>query len=149
MSPSEDKKKRGGARKGAGRKKQAPPPAALDGRSAEARGIAHRVLQRARSEELWYLLIQRECTRLGIEIEDGKLVTPENGTIDSGDFQGSFSILPLFNVLKYLECRDQGNPVDTVNHVHDKPFEMNVNVSMAEIVREVRQRKENYERGRK
>ena len=42
-----------------------------------------------------------------------------------------------------------GEPVATVNHLHDKPIDLNVNVSMAEIVREVRLRKQEYERGRK
>jgi hypothetical protein len=47
---------------------------------------------------------------------------------------------------KYLWDRDSGKPVDTVNHVHDKPIDLNVNVSMAEIVRKVRLRKQEYER---
>jgi hypothetical protein len=41
-----------------------------------------------------------------------------------------------------------GKPVQTVNHLHDKPIEMNVNLSIAEIVRKVRQRKQEYERSR-
>ena len=41
-----------------------------------------------------------------------------------------------------------GKPVQTVNHVHDKPIDLNVNVSIAEVVRKVRQRKEEYERSR-
>lgn len=39
-----------------------------------------------------------------------------------------------------------GRSVHTVNHLHDKPIEMNVNLSMSEIVRQVRKRKEEYER---
>lgn len=53
-----------------------------------------------------------------------------------------------FDVLKYLTDRRDGKAVQTVNHLHDKPIEMNVNVSMAEIVRGVRKRKEEYERNR-
>ena len=41
-----------------------------------------------------------------------------------------------------------GKAVQTVNHVHDKPIELNVNLSMAELVRKVRQRKQEYERSR-
>jgi hypothetical protein len=44
--------------------------------------------------------------------------------------------------------RKYGKPVQTVNHVHDKPIDVNVNISMAEIVRKVRQRKQEYERSR-
>jgi hypothetical protein len=54
-----------------------------------------------------------------------------------------------FDVLKYLTDRRDGKAVQTVNHLHDKPIEMNVNVSMAEIVRGVRKRKEEYERNRR
>lgn len=43
----------------------------------------------------------------------------------------------------------EGRAVHTVNHLHDKPIEMNVNLSMAEVVRAVRLRKEEYERNRK
>lgn len=54
-----------------------------------------------------------------------------------------------FDVLKYLTDRRDGKAVQTVNHLHDKPLEMNVNVSIAEIVRKVRERKIQYERSRK
>ena len=49
---------------------------------------------------------------------------------------------------KYLTDKRDGKPVSTVNHIHDKPIEMNVNLSMAEIVRKVRERKADYERSR-
>ena len=54
-----------------------------------------------------------------------------------------------FDVLKYLTDRRDGKAVQTVNHLHDKPIEMNVNVSMSELVRGVRKRKEEYERNRR
>ena len=44
--------------------------------------------------------------------------------------------------------RKYGKAVQTVNHVHDKPIDVNLNVSIAEIVRKVRQRKQEYERSR-
>ena len=47
---------------------------------------------------------------------------------------------------KYLWDRHSGKPVDTVNHLHDKPIEMTLNVRMSELIREVRQRKQDYER---
>lgn len=49
----------------------------------------------------------------------------------------------------YLYDQAKGRAVDTVNHVHDKPIDLNVNLSMAEVIREVRQRKLEYERSRK
>jgi hypothetical protein len=149
MSAESEKKKRGGSRANAGRKKQAPPPgAALDGRSNADRSIAGRVLNQAKSEKLWLGLIDLERKRLGID-ENGKLVAEKkdgHNVIDGPDYQGKFSIIPLTNLLRYLEDRHYGRPVDTVNHVHDKPIDLNVNVSIAEIVRKVRQRKQEYER---
>jgi hypothetical protein len=50
---------------------------------------------------------------------------------------------------RYLWDRRDGHAVRNINHIHDKPLDLNVTVSMAEIVREVRQRKQNYERSRK
>jgi hypothetical protein len=44
--------------------------------------------------------------------------------------------------------RKLGKPVQTVNHLHDKPIQHEVTLSMAEIVRKVRQRKQEYERSR-
>ena len=92
-------------------------------------------------------MIDLERKRLGIN-KDGTLSEKEKGAIDGPDYQGRFSIIPLTNLLRYLEDRAYGRPVDTVNHLHDKPIEMNVNVSIAEIVRKVRERKEQYERSR-
>ena len=129
---------RGGARAGAGRKKQERPTNA---------NVATKVLAQARSEQLWGSLIELERRRLGIN-KDGSLSEKEKGAIEGPDYQGKFSIIPLTNLLRYLEDRAYGRPVDTVNHLHDKPIEMNVNVSIAEIVRKVRERKELYERSR-
>ena len=129
---------RGGARAGAGRKKQERPTNA---------NVATRVLAQAKAEQLWLSLIDLERRRLGIN-KTGELSVAEKGAITEGDYQGKFSIIPLTNLLRYLEDRAYGRPVDTVNHLHDKPIEMNVNVSIAEIVRKVRERKEQYERSR-
>ena len=109
--------------------------------------VATKVLAQARSEQLWGSLIELERRRLGIN-KDGSLSEKEKGAIEGPDYQGRFSIIPLTNLLRYLEDRAYGRPVDTVNHLHDKPIEMNVNVSIAEIVRKVRERKELYERSR-
>lgn len=94
-------------------------------------------------------MIELECRRLGIG-KTGELLQRVNdqGVIDGPDYQGKFSVIPLSTMLRYLEDRAFGRPVDTVNHLHDKPIEMNVNLSMAQVVREVRERKQAYERSR-
>jgi hypothetical protein len=135
-----EQKKRGGARKGAGRKKQAI-PAALDGRSNAARNCAGRVLDQAKSEKLWLAMIELECRRLGIDPKTGVLLDPleritakqkAGEAVTDGDYRGNFSIIPLTNLLRYLEDRHYGRPVDTVNHIHDKPIDINMNVNLGE-----------------
>ena len=108
----------GGARKGAGRKKK-------DERLVDA-NVARRIKAQVKAEELWVELV-------------GLAVAKARQTGKTGE---------LRQALEYLDDRDLGRPVDTVNHLHDKPIEMNVNLSIAEIVRKVRERKEQYERSR-
>jgi hypothetical protein len=38
----------------------------------------------------------------------------------------------LRHALEYLDDRDLGRPVDTVNHLHDKPIDLNVSLSLGE-----------------
>jgi hypothetical protein len=135
----EKKAARGGARAGAGRKKAERPTNA---------NVATRVLAQAKAEQLWLSLIDLERRRLGIN-KTGELSEAEKGAITAGDYQGKFSIIPLTNLLRYLEDRAYGRPMDTVNHLHDKPLDVNVNVKMSDLIREVRQRKQEYERNRK
>lgn len=45
-----------------------------------------------------------------------------------------------FDALKYLTDRRDGKAVQTVNHLHDKPIEMNVTISRSEEIRKARQR---------
>lgn len=42
---------------------------------------------------------------------------------------------PLRTTLIYLDNRDLGNTMDTVNHLHDKPIDMNVTLSLGEGMR--------------
>lgn len=49
---------------------------------------------------------------------------------------------------KYLYDKRDGKAVHTVNHLHDKPIQHEVIISIAEVVRKVRERKEQYERSR-
>jgi hypothetical protein len=84
-------------------------------------------------------MIGLEKKRLGIG-DDGKLLVPPKGIIDGPDYQGKFSIIPLTNLLRYLEDRAYGRPMDTVNHIHDKPVEHIVTVTLAESVEKARKR---------
>ena len=121
--------------------------------------VASKVLAQAKAEKLWLSLISLECRRLGInergELEDrgkrgsGYLPEEQQGVISGPDYQGKFSIIPLTNLLRYLEDRAYGRPMDTVNHLHDKPIEHEVTIRISEVVRNVRERKLAYERSRR
>lgn len=128
--PEESKASRGGKRAGAGRKKQERPTNA---------NVASRVLAQAKAEQLWLSMIDLERRRLGLN-KDGSLSAAEKGAITEGDYQGKFSIIPLTNLLRYLEDRAYGRPVDTVNHLHDKPLEVNMKVSYIETIERARKR---------
>jgi hypothetical protein len=109
--------------------------------------VAGNVLAKAKAEQLWLTLIEIERNRLGIG-EDGKLLPPpkkdptkpedpakaKNDTISGPDYPGRFSTIPLTNILRYLEDRHLGRPreTSTVNHVHDKPMDLNVTLSVSE-----------------
>ncbi len=120
----------GGARPGAGRKKQERPTNA---------SMAQRVLTRVKAEETWVVMVEFEKKRLGL---DG--TKQEDGDAIAFGDQSRCSIIPLTNLLRYLEDRAYGRPMDTVNHQHDKPLEVHASVTMAEIIREVRERKQKY-----
>jgi hypothetical protein len=139
---------RGGKREGAGRKKAERPTNAV---------VAAKVLSQAKAEKLWLELIDLERKRLGLAVKDhkhrmvwkkkwGAYVCSECGFQPDDD--RAFSIIPLTNLLRYLEDRAYGRPVDTVNHLHDKPIQHEVTVKMSELIREVRERKQQYERSR-
>jgi hypothetical protein len=115
----------GGKRPGAGRKKAERPTNA---------NVAARVLAQAKAEQLWLSMIDLERRRLGLN-KDGTLSEREKGAITDGEYRGNFSIIPLTNLLRYLEDRAYGRPVDTVNHLHDKPIEHNLNLNLSERFR--------------
>src|ERR1039458_8035570 len=72
--------------------------------------VASRVLNQAKAEKLWLSMIDLERRRLGIN-KDGSLGEKEKGAITEGDYQGRFSIIPLTNLLRYLEDRLSGAEV--------------------------------------
>lgn len=105
--------------------------------------VATRVLAQAKAEKLWLSIIELECRRLGIG-RSGELLQRVNdqGIIDGPDYQGKFSIIPLVSALRYLEDRAWGRPVDTVNHLHDKPLEVNATLTLGEGMRLAMQKAE-------
>jgi hypothetical protein len=88
--------------------------------------LARKIKARVKAEEKWVLVIEL-ATKKAQE------------TLNTAD---------LRNALEYLDNRDLGNCTDNVNHIHDNPIDLNVTVSMADVVRKVRERKEQYERSR-
>lgn len=142
--------KRGGARANAGAKKRTlDAPVPIDGRTKAGRSIAAQVLEVVKIEKLWVSLVRLECDRLGIA-EDGTLARPAprkseglidgkvsnaDEVIDGPDYAGKFSIIPLTNLLRYLEDRAHGKTVDNVNHIHNKPVELNVTHSLSDRMR--------------
>lgn len=126
---------RGGKREPAEGKKLGRPKSGRPTNSA----VAGRVLAQAKAEILWLSLIELEKKRLGIG-DNGKLLPLPKGAIDCGVYRGNFSIIPLTNLLRYLEDRHYGRCVDTVNHLHDKPIDLNVTLSLAEAIQKARKR---------
>ena len=106
-------------------------------------GVAQRVLKEIRAEQLWLSLVELEKNRLGIGARAQLLQRATEisaGAISGPDYPGRFSIIPLVNLLRYLEDRAYGRPMDTVNHLHDKPIEMNVTFSLSDRIKRARER---------
>ena len=118
--PDEPKKQRGGYRPGAGRKK-GPPKEAVAGFAAKLiASLSH-------------------------------FDPPKNEPGEIGNWRDlwwSAEQRVKLDTRKYWYDKRDGKAIHTVNHLHDKPIDVNVNVSIAEIVRKVRERKEQYERSR-
>lgn len=110
--------------------------------------VALKVLNRAKAEQLWLSMIDLERRRLGIN-QDGSLSEKQKGAISEGDYRGNFSIIPLTNLLRYLEDRAYGRPMDTVNHLHDKPLKVDATLTLGEGMRIAMQKAEERVRSRK
>lgn len=123
------KKARGGARPGAGRRKtEVTPVTLIDGRTVSGQQHAQWILDQLNAR-----------------------FNPKKDTLELAGWRRLWDSLDkriALETRRYLYDRAKGKATITVNHLHDKPIEMNVNLSMAEIVREVRQRKADYERSR-
>jgi len=100
---------RGGARPGAGRKKK-PTPEVVQVRQKDHAAQLLAALNRPASEKDSY------------EVQKFRLID------DAGVTESS-------NLRKWLYDKRDGLPVRTVNHLHDKPLEMNVNFTLSEKMR--------------
>lgn len=75
--------------------------------------VARKIKARVRAEELWVFLV-------------GKAAQKAKETGNTAD---------LRNALEYLDNRDLGNCQDNVNHVHDKPLDVNITHTISERFR--------------
>lgn len=119
----------GGKREGSGRHKrdcQCEKCQTKHGSRPVDGNLARKIKAKIKAEEKWILVI---------ELATSKAKRTEN-TAD------------LRNALEYLDNRDLGNTTDNVNHMHDKPIQHEVTLKMSELIREVRERKQQYERNR-
>jgi hypothetical protein len=80
--------------------------------------LARKIKARIQAEEKWVLIIE----------------------IATKKAQISLNTADLRNALEYLDNRDLGNTVNNVNHMHDKPIEMNVNIKLGERLASARKR---------
>ena len=80
--------------------------------------VARKIKARIKAEELWVFLVATAS----------KKAKETGNTAD------------LRNALEYLDNRDLGNTIDTVNHLHDKPMEVNVTFSLSDRIRRARER---------
>ena len=80
--------------------------------------VARKIKARIKAEELWIFLIATAS----------KKARETGNTAD------------LRNALEYLDNRDLGNTTDNVNHMHDKPIEMNVTFTISERIKRARER---------
>lgn len=107
--------------------------------------VASRVLATVKAEETWVQLVNLEKERLGLNLPP----IPEKAIMGPYSvWRGNVSIIPLTNLLKYLECRALGNPTDTVNHVHDKAIDVNVTHTLSERMKLALQKAEDRVRNR-
>ena len=94
--------------------KRTPGPGKKMGRPKTRRpvdgNVARKIKERVKAEELWVFLV-------------AKAVEKAKNTGNTAD---------LRNALEYLDDRDLGTCVDTVNHLHDKPIDLNVALSLGE-----------------
>lgn len=172
MSEASEKKKKGGARAGCGRKKREAPVQVIDGRTIHGKDYAQQLIDELNGIDPQVMVDRHISVSEAIEIPENATADEREKLeeyearrqvlIDrkrsaekkfhklSFEVQGWallwFSDRTALETRKYLYDKAKGKAVVTVNHLHDKPIELNVNHSMSEIVRKVRLRKEEYAR---
>jgi hypothetical protein len=80
--------------------------------------LARKIKAKIKAEEKWILVVELATKKA-------------QDTLNTAD---------LRNALEYLDNRDLGNTTDNVNHMHDKPIEMNVTFSLSERIKRARER---------
>lgn len=116
-------KKKGGARPGAGRKRQAAPVQIIDGRTVEGKDFAQQLID-----------------RLNAPFDPKK---PES--LEVAGWRRLWDSLDKRIALecrRYLYDKAKGKAMITVNHLHDKPIEHNVNLNLSDRFRLAMQKAE-------
>lgn len=112
---------RGGKRQNAGRKRKEPVP-----------------------EQVNKQLATEILTGLGKDLKHPKVADKEctcelckwRGILDAADAR------LRFDALKYLTDRRDGKAVQTVNHLHDKPIDVNMNITLGERMKSAMEKAE-------
>lgn len=113
MTAAAPKKKRGGSRQGSGRKKREAPVEIIDGRTVSGKDHAQ-----------W--LVDQLNADFDPTKEESLEVAGWRRLWDSLDKRIALE------TRRYLYDKAKGKAVITVNHLHDKPIEMNVNHTLRE-----------------
>jgi hypothetical protein len=98
--------------------------------------VARKIKAKVKAEETWVALIETEKFRLRLDlpVKERPVNVPTT---------------PLSNMLRYQDDRDLGRPMDTVNHLHDKPLEVNATLTLGEGMRIAMEKAEQRVRSRK
>lgn len=114
------KKHRGGARAGAGRKKIAAPVQTIDGRSVSGKSYAQELIDRLNAP-----------------------FDPKKETLELAGWRRLWDALDKRVALecrRYLYDKAGGKAVITVNHLHDKPIEVNATLTLGAGMRQAMQK---------
>jgi hypothetical protein len=88
--------------------------------------VARKIKAKVKAEELWIFVIS----------------TAKEKAVRTGNTSD------LRQALMYLDDRDLGRPLDTVNHLHDKPLEVNATLTLGEGMRIAMEKAEQRVRSR-
>lgn len=120
---AEEKKKKGGARPGAGRRKKEK-PVDLDARSAAGKKRITRIIEALNQAPK----IVKLPDGTKVHVDDDYEISQFRKIDDAG-------VRESLDLRKWLYDKEDGKAVQTVNHLHDKPIEHNVTMSLGEGMR--------------